>query len=219
MADRNGRGVFFDLDGVVLDSIGAIWRTTREVLFAVGVPEARLPDVECFLTTFAMPCASFYRAYGVTSSPAELDDLFFRIIPCYEEVVEPYWGIRPTVERLRTFGFRTAIVSSGRPERIEAKLSKFDLRGLFDAVYAGAAIKTESLRAASADFGLPPERACFVGDLSSDMRDARAAGILPIGFAADYPFMPPVLVTAGAVAWVHELEDLPSVITGLLSQC
>lgn len=216
---RDGLAVLFDLDGVVLDSIWSIWMATREVLSQGGVPLGRLPDLQSFLSHFSMPGHYYYRGFGVTTSDEQLDRQFLEALPFYEAVVESYPEMPETIEKLRAqAGAATAIVSAGSLERVEQKLTKFGLRGLFDAVYAGAANKTASIKDCCRRFDRAPARTFFVGDIQSDMRDGRAAGIVPIGFAAGYPFMPAVLVAAGAAAWVHEPEDLLTTIPEVLNE-
>ncbi|MBI2100741.1 MAG: HAD hydrolase-like protein [Candidatus Vogelbacteria bacterium] len=208
MAKNNGAAVLFDLDGVVIDSIWSIWMATRDLLEEAGVPFARLPDFRSFLSSFSMPGHHYYRNYGVMASFEELARRFLQIIPLYEAIVEPYSGMPQTIETLRSRGVRTAIVSAGNPERVEQKLARFGLRGLFDAVYADPAGKTASIKDCCAQFNCAPQRTFFVGDLQSDMRDGRAAGVISLGFVADYPFMVPVLTRAGAAVCFREPAEL-----------
>jgi len=218
MKSRDSLAGLFDLDGVVLDSISSIFMATRDVLSESGVPFARLPSLQSFLSHFSMPGYHYYRGFGVTVSDEELDRQFLRVFPFYEAIVEPYPGMPQTIEKLRSQGVMTAIVSSGSLERVEQRLAQFGLRGLFDAVYAGAANKTASIKDCCQRFGCAPEQTFFIGDIQSDMRDGRAAGVVPIGFAAGYPFMMPVLQAAGAHLCVHEPEELLAAISKVLTE-
>lgn len=216
MRRTNGRGVIFDLDGVVIDSIWSIWRATRDLLDENGVEFFCLPSFDEFLGAFSMPNDEFYQSYGLMIPSAKLDRRFLEIIPNYESLIEPYPGMPEVLTAFRQSGFPLAIASAGNPERVMGKLKRFSLTGLFDAVYAGAPNKTVLLKTVCRDLGLVPARTCFVGDIKSDMRDGYAAGLIPIGFAAGYDFMTPILQAAGARQCVHEPEELLALTRSIL---
>lgn len=218
MAKNNGCAALFDLDGVVIDSIESIWMATRDLLEEGGVSFFDLPDLTHFLKVFSVPGIDFCRSYGIEQSAEELINRFLEIAPSYELLDEPYLGMERVITELRARGWATAIVSASQPAGVGGKLKKFGLAELFDAVYAGEEDKTSAIGICCSQLGCSPSRTCFIGDLKSDMRDGRAASVIPIGFAAGRGFMVPVLQAAGARICVHEPEELLVVIPEVLAE-
>ncbi|MEK7208807.1 MAG: HAD hydrolase-like protein [Patescibacteria group bacterium] len=208
----SNRLVLFDFDGVVVDSVSSVYLTVIDILEEAGVLAGNLPDFQTFLQTVSLPPDGFYHRYGINWS-AELSTQFWDIMPLYEALDGEYLGMRPMVAELRRRGFRTAIVSGGQSVYVNRRLDQLCLRGLFDAVYTGAADKTEVLNLVCRRLTATPERTHFIGDFQSDMRDGCAAGVIPIGFTGGHDFMIPVLTAAGAQVCVDEPEELLAIIS------
>jgi FMN phosphatase YigB (HAD superfamily) len=106
--------------------------------------------------------------------------------------VEVIDGAESTLERLKSAGYRLAVVSSaGFPQFVEEALEEHGLLPYFDAVLtsAGEGIyksNPEIFRRAVERLGAAPEETVHVGDHARfDVATARAAGLHAIWFAAN----------------------------------
>ena len=101
-------------------------------------------------------------------------------------------GIQPMLERLRSAGVRTAIVSSNAEQNIRRILGPQN-SALIDIYDCGASLfgKARKLRAVVTRSGVPAARAICIGDETRDIEAAREAGI-----------------ASGAVLWGYAKRDV-----------
>jgi HAD superfamily hydrolase (TIGR01549 family) len=117
-----------------------------------------------------------------------VEDLEYQLL----DSVEVVDGAESTLERLKSAGYRLAVVSSaGFPQFVEEALEEHGLLPYFDAVLtsAGEGIyksNPEIFRRAVERLGAAPEETVHVGDHARfDVATARAAGLHAIWFAAN----------------------------------
>jgi phosphoglycolate phosphatase/pyrophosphatase PpaX len=75
------------------------------------------------------------------------------------------------------------IVTGKGRESADISLEKLGLTTYFDVVEAGddeGGVKPEAIRRVVRDWNLPGEKVIYVGDLTYDIRSARAAGVIPL---------------------------------------
>jgi phosphoglycolate phosphatase len=221
MPDSAQTAVLFDLDGVLVDSRGAITGCINHALAARGLPERPQGDLQRFI---GPPLAVAFAE--LTSEPVE-SDLVAACVSAYRgryadvslRETEVFDGIREVLRQLAD-DHRLAVATSKPRAMAEPILEVLGLREHFEVVAGpdlGALAETKAATIRSALDALGPVRAVMVGDRSFDIRGAHAHGLAAIGVAwgiggADE------LTAAGADVVVASPAGLPAAIGALLSR-
>jgi len=211
--DREWRGVFFDLDGTLADTVELILLSYRHTMRAhLG---AALPD-ERWLATMGTPLREqlleFARDEDEASAMLDTYTTFQRSI--HDEHVRPFPGAREVLTELADRGARLAVVTSKR--NVVARRT-MEVCGLWEAVelVVGAddvergKPDPEPVRRAldALDLAERPHEVLFVGDSPFDLRSGRAAGTrtAAVSWGA---FARPALEAEGPDYFLEALGDL-----------
>jgi HAD superfamily hydrolase (TIGR01509 family) len=177
------KAVLFDLDGTLVDTVGAYVEIARLAATAHGfeVTEQHVRDSLCRGGSFwsdivpdAHPEGPQLRraltAHAAREWPRVLRERGRRLD-----------GLLGTLDALKRKGLALAIVSGARPEVLEL-LRDDDLLARFDAVVLGADVARrkpdpEGLLKALDRLGVAPADAVYVGDAPIDIEASRAAGM------------------------------------------
>jgi HAD superfamily hydrolase (TIGR01509 family) len=184
MGDFEFRGVLFDWDGVLLDSLGASFRVYNKIFRRIGT---RPLTKEEFLELQSPNWYEFYAKVGIPESLwGSVDDQWVRFYG--KESPGLHADARPCLERLDSSGFKLALVSNGSRARVEMELNRFELAPLFRSVVCGE--KKEDLKPspimierALRALRLGPAEVVYVGDAPPDIQASRNAGVVSIAIA------------------------------------
>jgi len=201
---RRPRGVIFDLDGTLADSLGDIGSAMNRTLRAYGFPEHPLSAYRTFvgegirkLVERALPPGTeevreaFVAAYQADYAEHMLDET--QLFPGIPEVLDALAAAQVPVG-----------VLSNKPDAPTRRLVEALCgRWRFGAVFGerpGVPRKPDPASAlALADaLGAPPDSVAFVGDTSVDMLTARAASMRPVGVL--WGFRPTEVLASGVEA-------------------
>ena len=187
--------VMFDYDGVIVDSLDVFSAAFIDACAAVGVPGFTAAD-----DLLAVMEDNFYvgmRARGVDDERVadvlhRLGDALIRArhwlkpFPLIPQVLEDLGETRAVV-----------IVTSSPAEVVEGWLRGHDVRGIAEVAGAETArSKVEKIHALMARF--PGQDVYwYVGDTAGDIREAREAGVTPLGVSWGW-HEPELLMAAGA---------------------
>jgi phosphoglycolate phosphatase len=178
------RGIFFDWDGTIVDSMPAIQATMVELCRYVGIDF----DDEVFRRTFSPNWRLLYRNLGI---PPERDDELAAIwVASFRpDLVQPFPGVRDAIERLSRGGYTIGLVTGGDRASIEPQIERIGLDTLVSVrVYAEDAAHGKPhpgpLQLALDRAGLERNEACYVGDALDDMRMAASAGVRGVGITS-----------------------------------
>ena len=95
-------------------------------------------------------------------------------------------GIPTALRLLQERGMELAIVTGKGARSADLSLRDLRLAEFFDIVETGSpegGMKPRSIRRVLTRWGVPPQRAAYVGDAPSDIEAARAAGVVPLAAA------------------------------------
>ena len=201
---RRPRGVIFDLDGTLADSLEDIAAAMNRTLAAHGFPLHPASAYRTFvgegvrkLVERALPPGteqlreSFLGAYQADYAEHLLDAT--RLFP----------GIPEVLDGLRSAGVPVGVLSNKPDLPTRRMVDALCSRWKFGAVFGerpGVPRKPDpTLALVLADaLGAPPETVAFVGDTSVDMLTARAASMRPVGVL--WGFRPKEVLASGAEA-------------------
>lgn len=182
--------VLFDFDGTLIGTDRVILESFRYTLRRYGVEnvsdEKLLADFGGLLVDIM---GKYKREYGLN---APLDEL----VSCYrdyhhsifEKGIECFDGIPELLAKLRTDGYKLAVLTSRKRRTTDIGLKKFDLFRYFDAVQTAddCPYAKPDKRAAEVlleKIGSDPSRAVIIGDSAYDIGCGKNCG-MPTVFAA-----------------------------------
>jgi len=207
------KGVLFDLDGTLADTIDLILRSYRHTM-RTHLGEA--PPDERFLATIGIPLpiqlADFAR------DPAEAERMRLTYVAFQKEIhddlVEPFPGAARVVSTLREQGTKLAIVTSKHSGVARRTLECCGLWECFDAIVCADDVERpkpdpEPVHLALKRLGLADKanEVVFVGDSPFDMHAGRAAGTRTAA-ALWGPFSRDVLAAEEPDFYLTALEDV-----------
>jgi HAD superfamily hydrolase (TIGR01509 family) len=208
------KGVLFDWDGVLLDSLGAAFNVYNKIFARVGT---KMLTKDEYLELQSPNWYEFYVKIGLPVSLwKEVDHEWLRL---YEEESP---GLHPDALRclstLKESGFKLALVSNGSRARVEKELASFDLGRLFEAVLFGE--KKEELKPspvmiqrALGVIGVGPRDAVYVGDSPADIQAARSAKVPAVAIARG-PIQAERLRREGPDRMFADLDEMMSFLLG-----
>lgn len=179
----NLKGVIFDLDGTLLDSLPVCY--------------------SCFRSTLKHYLGRDYSddEIGAMFGPSE-DGIFKRLFPdswedclrfyleqydkAHLKYAEPFSGIKDALELLRERKVRLAIVSGKGPGSMDLSLRHSGLGKFFEVVVTGSengANKIDDIKQVLRIWGFSPESVAYVGDMAYDISAARETGVFAIAAA------------------------------------
>jgi HAD superfamily hydrolase (TIGR01509 family) len=204
------QGVLWDMDGVLVDTGEAHFRSWVDVLSEHDIPFSR----EFFRDTFGMNNAGILSfLLGDRLTP----ELLAEIADCKEALfreavrgsVAPMPGVILWLERLKGANFRQGIASSAPVANIDTLVDELGLRAFFDAIVSGVDLpgKPEPILflKVAGMLHVPPERCVVVEDAVAGVEAAKRAGMSCIAVTTTSP----ASALGAADMVVDRLEDLP----------
>ncbi len=181
----------FDMDGVLIDSYAAHFRSWREVAATEGIDFNETMFAHSFGRT-SREIIDYVWGSGRLSDD-EIAALDMRKEAAFRDLVEGDFpvmpGIRDVLTALSQSGFRLAVGSSGPPENIALALGKIDRGELFDAIVTGADVSRgkpdpQVFLLAAERLGVAPSRCAVIEDAPAGVAAANAAGMASVGFVS-----------------------------------
>lgn len=210
------QAVFFDCDGVLVDSEPAMARAGALALRDFGLPvepEDFTPYIGTGEDTYI---GNVVRKHGGTVVPKMKEHLYEKYVEICQTYVPPMPGASALVRQLRKNGYRVAMVTSADQIKADANLRVLGLAvSDFDAVVTGSDVSRKKpfpdiYLYAAEHCGVDPLRALVVEDAESGVQSACAAGMRAIGLTSS--LTAERLLTAGAHKIVGRLDELASLL-------
>lgn len=183
------KGVIFDLDGTLLNTIDDIADSMNAVLKRHGFPPHKTDKYKIFtgdgVANLVKRAATEAEAAGF--GLAELEAEYLAEYQARQaDKTAPYPGIPRLLSELPGLGVKMAVLSNKPHDSTLAVVARFFPGVPFEAVIGertGRPIKPDPAGALEIlnIFGLRSEEALYVGDTGTDMSTAKAAGIKSVG--------------------------------------
>ena len=177
------RAVLFDIDGTLVDSVGAFLEVARTAAQPHGLEVTERQVRDCLASG-----SSFWKRVVPVDRPdcealrkamsAEAAREWPRVLRSHGRVFE---GVAQTLDALKRLGISLGIVSGARPEVLELLrahgiLDRFDSIVLADDV-SRRKPDPEGIVKCLRQLGVASERAVYIGDTPIDIQASRAAGV------------------------------------------
>jgi phosphoglycolate phosphatase-like HAD superfamily hydrolase len=177
------RGVIFDLDGTLGDTLPACFIAFRRALRDFSARE--YSDAE-IAARFGPSEEGMIRRLV----PDRWEDCLRAYLAAYRDSLPTYArpipGMREALGLLRGQGLPLAVVTGKGPHSALETLRHLGLAGMLDAVETGSAegnVKPAAIRTVLARWNAASHQIAYVGDAPSDIQAAREAGVIPLGAA------------------------------------
>ena len=207
------RGVLWDMDGTVLDTLEDLWAAINVSLRRFSLPEASLDQVRAGLGNGAAHLVS------VCAPEALRQQVLAFYKPWYDAHCNiktgPYPGILPLMERLRARGVKQAIISN-KPDPAVQELARSYFPGLLEtAVGESETVRRkpnpDAVLAAVRQMGLELADCVYVGDTEVDLATARNAGMACLAVSWGFRSREQ-LIEAGAGQIADSAEELEKLL-------
>lgn len=184
------RAAIFDLDGTLTDTIDLVMGAVNAALAPIRGREWAPEEIR----TLFGPTEEVLIARATDRDLEQAVERFFRYYEQEHDTrVRLFPGVREMLEELARLGAPVGIVTNKGRRSAEITLRKTGLTGLVRVIGTGDDVDLPKpdpagIRRVLEALGASPEHALYVGDSPSDMRAARAAGVLAVGagwFAGD----------------------------------
>ncbi|HOE16089.1 MAG TPA: HAD family hydrolase [Syntrophorhabdaceae bacterium] len=210
------KGIIFDLDGTLADTLEDLADSMNRVLALQGLP------------VHSYDAYRYFIGKGVTNLVAETLPQEKRseelIIQCYELIVADYWknylvktrlydGISDVLNILKGQGIKMAVFSNkpdGLTKKIVEALAGNDNFEMVIGAQAGLPVKPDPAGAMliSSHFGIAPGDILYLGDTDIDMMTANNARMVAVGAQWGFRTKEDLLGSGASAVIAHPLELL-----------
>ena len=181
------KGVIFDIDGVLLDSMHLWWDLGARYLRSLGIePEEGICE-KLHARSMEEGAAYLTAHYDLKKSEAEvMQDVMGVIEKFYFEEVEEKKGARETMQYYRNLGIPMVAATSSPREHVTRALMRVGLLEYLDAIYTTSEMETSKhepkiyLHAAE-ELGCRPDEVFVYEDSLYALRTAKEAGFHTVG--------------------------------------
>ena len=213
------KGLIFDLDGTLVDTVGARVDGWLEALTAEGIQATRQQIGPLIGMDGKELARRVAQAIGRTLSDEEVervDRAAGEAFDRHNQSPQALSGARELLSELDALGRPWVIATSSRAEQVQRSVEALGLDRRPDIVDGSqverAKPEPDLLLLAAKRLGAPPAACWAVGDSTWDMRAAGAAGMSPIGVTAGGAVSAQDLEGAGAALVVGRLDELGKVL-------
>lgn len=212
------KGIIFDLDGTLVNSLEDISDAMNKVLTALNYPTHTYDTYQYFIGSGLRNLVS--KALPATNnSDDEIESCFECMVDEYTKIctlkTKPYEGIIELLENLTSQNIKMAVFSN-KADELTKKIASEIFPKQFDTAIG---LSTEALKKPnpfeaieiSKKWNLKPEEILFVGDSDIDMKTAINANMFPVGVTWGYR-TEDELKSSGAKAVINNASELIEIL-------
>ncbi len=211
------KGIIFDLDGTLLDTIADLANSVNQMLTERGYPTHSIEVYKSFVGGGARNLIMKSLPAGVSADEQAVDEALLRYKEIYQqrfmEETKPYPGIISLLDSLNKLDLKLAVLSNKHDAATQV-LTQSLLPPVFLTIAGertGVKPKPdpEGVLQIAETMGLDSENIIYIGDSEVDVQTANNAGMLPLGVSWGFRDVS-VLKEAGAELVISHPEDILS---------
>lgn len=199
---NNIKGVGFDLDGTLMNTLPGLNAAVESMLKSVGLP---VPGEEVVSTWIGNGASVLVEKAlnwaGATPSPVELEGFRSAFDRYYVDTVQEgsqlYPGVLETLEELKRSKLKLAVVTNKPSPFVPRLLRELHVLQYFSTVIGADDVVVRKPHPAPiylilGKLGIKADELLFAGDSRNDIEAAKAAGCKTAGFSYGYNFGEPI---------------------------
>ncbi len=184
MRKREVKAVLFDLDGVLVDSIGAWFYVFNDTLKLFG--KTAMPRRQ-FARIFGMSIDRASRLYFGSADIKQVEHAYNNFFEKRLRNIRIFKSTAPALGKIKKTGIKTALITNSQKTLVHKILRKFKLVKYFDAIVTMDDVRhgkpsPELVFKACRKLKVSPANAVLVGDTKNDMLAGKRAGCITIGY-------------------------------------
>ncbi len=198
--------IMFDLDGTLVETAPEIMDAVNDTLCHFDLTEVAQQQVNDWIGhgTRELMVQALASRKAMPVDEVRNSELLRQLMPIYDDFYRQRCGtrsqlypqVRETLTTLRAEAVKLAVVTNKEERYTQVVMGVHQLAAMFDTVVSGDTLPVKKPNPAGvahclAKFGVPRDRALFVGDSSIDVATARNAGVavwaLPYGYNLGQP--------------------------------
>ena len=212
-------GVIFDLDGTLVDTVGARIDGWLEALVAARIPATRQqigPLIGMDGKELARRLAQASGRTLAEEDVEQIDRAAGEAFDRHNRSPQPLPGVKKLLSDLESRGMPWVIATSSRAEQVQRSVASLGL-ATPPTIVDGSQVKRakpepDLLLLAAERLGVPPASCWAVGDSTWDMQAANAAGMNGVGVTAGAAVSSDALREAGARLVAGTLDELGAIL-------
>lgn len=213
------KGVIFDLDGTLANTIEDLQNAMNEMLAVFGYPKR---NKEQILSAICYGQREFVKRslpHEASISDEIIDKCQGRYTLCYQkhctDNTQPYPMMLQTLKSIKDMGVRMSVVTNKAQAHADGVIKKCFPEGLFDTVVGGGSFEAKPAPAgalyAALRMGAESGECLFIGDSDVDIMTGKRAGMRTVGVSWGYRDIE-LLRRAGADFEAHAAPDIIDIV-------
>lgn len=221
MVEKAIKGIIFDLDGTLVNTLADLTSSMNVALASVGLPPQ---DQTLCRQMIGNGLKMFAQRAAGTDNPDIIDKILQKMKEHYSQhcldQTDAYPGLKPVIQRLCQRGFRLAVLTNKNQAPAETIVEGIFGKGVFEPIVGyqdGAPLKPDPacVQAILRQWDLTAQQVVMVGDSDVDIQTANAAGLRHIIVSWGFRDKPDLLA-AGAQIIVDSPCQLEHYLNGTL---
>lgn len=186
--------VLFDVSGVLIDDLLAVWKADSEAYETCGLGE--VGSLEEFKAQFRLPIVEYHRTMGVPDQMMpKLEREYRRAYPKHSRNIRVFPEVKEALKRLKEKEVVLAVVSNMLSLFLREHLQRFGLEVYFEAVTSQDDCTEQKpspqpILITLEKLGSEPTRSAYVGDMEEDIIAGRMAGVRTVAVCRDESYHP-----------------------------
>ncbi|RJS75894.1 HAD family hydrolase [Candidatus Bathyarchaeota archaeon] len=191
---RKIKTVVFDVSGVLIDDIHAVWKADAEAYQTLGL--GTIESIQKFRETFMMPVAEYHRAMGVPDELVpKLEEEYRRAYAKHNKTIRIFPEVKKVLTELEKQGMILAIASNVPSNFLKEHLERFGIDKYFATVTGQDDCveqkpSPQPILVTLKKVGTRPEYAAYIGDMEEDIIAGKRAGVRTIAVSRDEGYNP-----------------------------
>jgi len=210
------RGIIFDLDGTLANTLPDILRALNKTLSHFHFPLASMEDLMRYINRGSRQLVfdAIPKTFAASIDDEKVTTCLQYYTKSYEEepMVEtyPYEGMASSLQKLKEQGYHLAVLSNKQDHLVKTIVSSL-FPGVFEIVSGQTELPTKpdptSALLIAKRMNVQPQNCIFCGDSDIDMQTGVNAGMIPLAVIWGYRDIN-ILKYAGAAYFVKEPKEL-----------
>ena len=176
----------FDWSGTISDDRKPVYEANKRMRVGYGLPSVTFVE---WLEGVGGNAYDAFRSLGVDVTERALNENYLaQLSKVVAEGIRPeaYLDARDAIAAIAAIGRPIGVVSSHPQSHLSAEAERYGIRDRFDVVSGDHRDKTPELVRLCETYGVDPQNACYVGDMTFDVRAAKRAGMKSFAVTTGY---------------------------------